>query len=92
MFVAGSIAAHAHRLATVVRCGACAYKVPWGGCLADAPAALVDLLGQTDGGNYRRDRCAECGAYPPFPFMNGLLELLSAPLVRYVATSPEVCV
>ena len=45
---------------------------------------------QPDGSNYRRDRCAECGAYPPFPFMNGLLELLSAPLVRYVATSPEV--
>jgi hypothetical protein len=45
---------------------------------------------QPDGNNYRRDRCAECGAYPPFPFMNGLLELLSAPLVRYVATSPEV--
>lgn len=43
-----------------------------------------------DGANYRRDGCARCGAYPPFPFMNGLLELLSAPLVRYVATAPEV--
>ena len=45
---------------------------------------------QDDGIAFRRERCAECGAYPPFPFMNGLLELLSAPLVRYVATSPEV--
>jgi len=45
---------------------------------------------QPDGVNYRRDRCAECGAYAPFPFMNGLLELLSAPLVRHVATAPEV--
>ena len=45
---------------------------------------------QASGNNYRKERCAECGAYGPFPFMNGLLELLSAPLVRYVATSPEV--
>jgi len=45
---------------------------------------------QADGNAFRRERCAECGAYPPFPFMNGLLELFSAPLVRYVATSPEV--
>jgi hypothetical protein len=40
--------------------------------------------------NYRKERCAAKGAYPPFPFMNGALELLSAPLVRYVGTSPEV--
>lgn len=42
------------------------------------------------GANYRKERCADKGAYPPFPFMNGALELLSAPLVRYVGTSPEV--
>ena len=40
--------------------------------------------------NHRKERCADKGAYPPFPFMNGALELLSAPLVRYVGTSPEV--
>ena len=37
-----------------------------------------------------QEHCAEKGAWPPFPFMNGALELLSAPLVRYVGTSPEV--
>ena len=37
-----------------------------------------------------QERCAEKGAWPPFPFMNGALELLSAPLVRYVGTAPEV--
>jgi hypothetical protein len=45
---------------------------------------------QTHGANYRKNQCADHGAYPPFPFMNGVLELLSAPLVRYVATSPDV--
>ena len=45
---------------------------------------------QPRGGNYRKERCARKGAYPPFPFMNGVLELLSAPLVRYVATSAQV--
>ena len=38
----------------------------------------------------RKEKCARRGAYTPFPFMNGVLELLSAPLVRYVANSPEV--
>ena len=45
---------------------------------------------QPGGANYRKERCAAKGAYPPFPFMNGALELLSAPIVRYVGTSPEV--
>jgi len=45
---------------------------------------------QTHGGNYRKERCADKGAHPPFPFMNGALELLSAPLVRHVGTSPAV--
>lgn len=45
---------------------------------------------QPYGGNFRKERCARRGAYAPFPFMNGVLELLSAPLVRHVATSPAV--
>jgi hypothetical protein len=45
---------------------------------------------QARGANYRKERCARRGAHPPFPFMNGALELLSAPLVRYVGTSPRV--
>lgn len=45
---------------------------------------------QPRGNNYRKERCARKGAHPPFPFMNGAMELLSAPLVRYVAHSPEV--
>ena len=45
---------------------------------------------QPGGANYRKERCAQKGAWPPFPFMNGALELLSAPLVRYVGTAPEV--
>ena len=45
---------------------------------------------QPDGHSYQRDSCGACGAYPPFPFMNGLLELLSAPLVRHVAASAEI--
>ena len=45
---------------------------------------------QPHGVNYRKERCARRGAYPPFPFMNGVLELLSAPLVQYVARSAEV--
>ena len=45
---------------------------------------------QARGGNYRKERCANRGAYEPFPFMNGVLELLSAPLVRHVARSREI--
>jgi len=30
------------------------------------------------------------GAHPPFPFVNGALELLSASLVEFVGTSPDV--
>lgn len=45
---------------------------------------------QPHGRNFRKERCARRGAYAPFPFMNGVLELLSAPLVRHVASSPEV--
>jgi len=45
---------------------------------------------QPHGRNFRKERCARRGAYAPFPFMNGVLELLTAPLVRHVATSPEV--
>ena len=45
---------------------------------------------QPFGNNFRKEGCAQRGAYAPFPFMNGVLELLSAPLVRYVATSPTV--
>ena len=45
---------------------------------------------QPHGRNFRKEKCARRGAYAPFPFMNGVLELLSAPLVRYVASSQEV--
>lgn len=45
---------------------------------------------QPYGANYAREECAANGAYPPFPFMNGALELLSTPLVRYIATEPRV--
>ena len=45
---------------------------------------------QPRGGNYKKEKCARKGAYAPFPFMNGALELISAPLVRYIADSPEV--
>lgn len=34
-----------------------------------------------------RQGCAQRGAHPVFPYVNGALEVLSAPLVRYVATS-----
>jgi len=45
---------------------------------------------QPRGNNYRKERCARKGAHPPFPFLHRAMELLSAPLVRYVAHSPEV--
>ena len=45
---------------------------------------------QPHGDNYRKNKCARRGAYPSFPFMNGVLELLSAPLVKHVASSPEI--
>jgi len=45
---------------------------------------------QDEGDNYRKHSCARTGAHPPFPYINGELELLSAPLVRFIAISPEV--
>lgn len=43
---------------------------------------------QPKGANYRKEHCARKGAFPPFPFMNGALELLSAPLGEALNTRP----
>ena len=34
--------------------------------------------------------CMRSGAHPPFPFVNGPLQVLSASLVRYIGTAPSV--
>ena len=45
---------------------------------------------QAQGSNFNRHRCAAKGAYAPFPFINGALELISAEALRHVAGSAEV--
>ena len=52
-----------------------------------ADVRLVVAAGRTQ---HRKEACARKGAHPPFPFMNGAMELLSAGLVRHVAASAEV--
>jgi len=64
-------------------------KVAWIS-LRQAPLAVCGFSWAAHHLPYQRRGCGRLGFGEPFPFVVGILELLSASLVRYVGTSTEV--